>query len=79
MLAFGDKWKTSILIDSIEKLTFYKKVFTNKPLVIVEEDLKLNNIIFENYFSNFSNNTIININDIEFVLNQMKIDLKTNL
>lgn len=79
MLAFGDKWKTSVLIDSIEKLTLYKKFFNNKPLVIVEEDLKLNNTIFENYFSPFSYNTTININDIEFVLNQMKTDLKTTL
>lgn len=78
-LAFGNNWKTSVLIDAIDKLTFYEKLFNNKPWVTIEEDLKLNNIIIEKYFTEISNKSIITKQDIGFVLNKMNTDLKAIL
>lgn len=78
-LAFGNNWKTSVLIDAIDKLTIYEKVFSNKPWVIIEEDLKMNNSIIEKYFSELSNKSIITKVEIGFVLNKMNKDLKSIL
>jgi hypothetical protein len=78
-LAFGSKWETSVLIDAIEKLTLYEKLFNSKPWVTVEEDLNLNSTIIEKYFADLSNKTRITKDDIRLALSKMNKDLKSIL
>ena len=78
-LAFGNNWKTSILIDAIDKLSLYEKAFNQKPWDTVEEDLKLSNTIINKYFLNLSKKSIVSKDEIRFVLNKMNTDLKSIL
>jgi hypothetical protein len=67
------------MIDAVDKITLYEKMFNGKPWDIVEEDLKLNSIIIETYFSDLSNKSMISKDDIRMVLIKMITDLKSML
>jgi len=80
-LAFGENWRTSMLIDSIEKLTLYEKAYAiEKPYSRIESDLELNNAFLEKYFIGVkSNESKIKKEELGIILKQMNIDLKSIL
>jgi hypothetical protein len=80
-LAFGDMWETSILIDAIEKLTIYEKKFTiDTPFSRIEDNLGLNNVIIEKYFSDIkSPSSKISKSELGSVLKKMNDNLKSIL
>ncbi len=80
LLAFGDKWQTSILIDAIEKLTIYEKKYSkDTPFSIIESDLEFPPLITDKYFSEIEPNARINKSQITTFLENMNADLKEQL
>ena len=80
LLAFGDKWQTSILIDAIEKLTIYEKTYSkDTPFSIIESDLEFPPLITDKYFSEIEPNARINKSQITTFLENMNADLKEQL
>lgn len=75
-LAFGNNWLMSNLVDAYDKLIFYSKSFTKKPWFNIEVDLKLNNWIKDEYFSELCQRDFINKADLDEVLKKMNKDLK---
>jgi hypothetical protein len=75
-LAFGKNWQLSTLVDTYEKLSFYLKSYQDRPLIKIENDLKLNIWIKGEYFNNQLNNSIISKSVIEDILNKISADLK---
>jgi hypothetical protein len=75
-LAFGNNWQISNLVDAYDKLTLYSKSFIKKPWANIEVDLKLNNWIREEYYSELSKKDFINKFDLEVISNKMNKDLK---
>ena len=80
LLAFGEKWQTSILIDAIEKLTLYEKTYSkDTPFSIIESDLEFPPLITDKYFSEIEPNARINKSQITTFLENMNVDLKEQL
>jgi hypothetical protein len=75
-LAFGKNWQLSTLVDTYEKLSLYLKSYQDRPLIKIENDLKLNIWIKGEYFNNQLNNSIISKSVIEDILIKISADLK---
>jgi hypothetical protein len=74
-LAFGNQWKTSILIDTYEKIVIYNKSFERKPFAKIDTEIILNSWIIQNFFKDYAQNNIIEKSDIEFILDNIKKEL----
>lgn len=76
-LAFGNKWQISILMDAYDKLVLYSKSFnTRQPYSRIEEDLKLNAWVKQNYFIELQQKDLIEKPDLLKVLEKIKKELE---
>ena len=76
-LAFGNKWQISILMDAYDKIVLYSKSFNNRqPYIRVEEDLKLNTWVKQNYFIELQQKDLIEKTDLLKVLEKIKKELE---
>jgi hypothetical protein len=53
-LAFGEKWKASILLDTLDRFNLYMSTYVDRPLSIIDAELELNEWTRKNYFSSLS-------------------------
>lgn len=76
-LAFGNKWQISILMDAYDKLLLYSKSLnTRRPYSRIEEDLKLNSWVQQNYFIELQEKELIEKLDLLKVLSKIKVELE---
>jgi hypothetical protein len=58
-IAFGENWQLSLLLDTLEKIIFYTRSYSEKPFVIFKNDLNLNNWVISKFFPNVSDKDMI--------------------
>jgi len=79
VLAFGNQWQISILIDAYEKLVIYAKSFQRKPFAKIDSEIIFNNWIIQQFFKDYAQNDIIEKNELESILEKIKKEINNIL